>query len=354
MKISTIRTADNFSRWKHFFGTMLTVALMAPVAAVSQSPASVNLGTAGNFAVIAKTGISTTGVTAITGDLGISPADATYITGFDLISDATNTFSTSSLVTGEIYAADYASPTPTDLTSAISDMENAYTDASGRVLPDYTELYAGNITGQTLTPGLYKWGTGVLVAAGGVVVSGGEDDVWIFQIAGTLTVGNGAIVTLSGGAQAKNIFWQVADKTTLGTTSDFKGIILCQTLIEMQTGATLNGRVLAQTAVTLDANTIIMPTTTAVKENGLVYQKSALFQSYANQTIKFTVPSTGRTTLRILNACGQQAAMLFNGEAEAGKCNQVQFNTTGLANGLYFAKLEVNGRAHVAKIMLLK
>jgi hypothetical protein len=135
-------------------------------------------------------------------------------------------------------------------------METAYTDAAGRTLPDFTELGAGNIDGLTLVPGLYKWGTGVTIPTG-VTLTGGANDVWIFQIAQDLTVGNGAIVTLSGGAQATNIFWQVAGQVTLGTTSQFKGIILCQTLIQMNTGAKLEGRALAQTAVTLDSNNVI-------------------------------------------------------------------------------------------------
>jgi hypothetical protein len=100
-------------------------------------------------------------------------------------------------------------------------------------------------------------GTGVLINNGVTLnCQGNSNAVFIFQIAQDLTVGNGAIVTLSGGCNAKNIFWQVGGQATLGTTSDFKGNILSQTLIEMQTGATLNGRALAQTAVTLDANPI--------------------------------------------------------------------------------------------------
>ncbi len=144
------------------------------------------------------------------------------------------------------------------MTTAVSAMETAYTDAAGRTTPDFTELGTGNISGMTLTPGLYKWGTEVTITSG-VTLTGGANAVWIFQIAGNLTVGNGAIVTLSGGAQAQNIFWQVAGQTTLGTTSQFKGIILCQTLIAMNTGATLDGRALAQTAVTLNANAVTKP-----------------------------------------------------------------------------------------------
>ncbi len=234
----------------------LVFGLVGPITVRAAGPAVVNLGTAGNFVVLTKSGISATGVTSITGNIGVSPIAASAITGFGLILDASNAFSTSALVTGKIYASDYAPSTPAMMTTAISDMQTAYTDAAGRSMPDYTELYAGDITGQTLAPGLYKWGTGVLISSAGVTISGTANDVWIFQIAGTLTVGNGAIVTLGGNAQAQNIFWQVADQTTLGTTSQFKGVILDQTAVVMNTGATLNGRILAQTATTLDASTI--------------------------------------------------------------------------------------------------
>lgn len=216
------------------------------------------LGMAGDYAILSKTGISTTGTTSIVGNLGVSPAARSYITGFSETLDHTNVFATSSKVTGKIYAANMAPPTPSYLTTAIGNMETAFTDAAGRTLPDLTELGAGNITGKTLVPGLYKWGTGVLMTSG-VTLKGDATDVWIFQIAQDLTVGNGAIVTLSGGAQAKNIFWQVSGKTTLGTTSQFKGIILCKTKIVIMTGAALNGRALAQTAVTLDANNVTQP-----------------------------------------------------------------------------------------------
>jgi len=233
------------------------------ITTVAAGPQPVNLGTAGNFVILAKSGVSTTGTTAgttaVVGDIGVSPAAATYITGFGLIADSSNTFSTSSLVTGKVYAADYAPPTPANMTTAVSDMETAFTDAAGRTLPDATELGAGDISGMTLAPGLYKWGTGVLITSAGVTLSGGANDVWIFQIAQGLTVANGAIVTLSGGAQTKNIFWQVSGQATLGTAADFKGIILSQTLISLNTGAVMNGRALAQTAVTLIANAITEP-----------------------------------------------------------------------------------------------
>jgi hypothetical protein len=219
----------------------------------------VNLGTAGSYVILAKTGVSTTGTTAVVGNIGVSPVAASYITGFSLIADPTNIFSSSSVVTGNVYAADYSSPTPAVLTTAVSDMETAFTDAAGRTTPDFTELGAGDISGQTLVPGLYKWGTGVLITNAGVTLSGGANDVWIFQIAGDLIVNNSAMVTLIGGAQAKNIFWQVSGQANLGTAADFKGVILSQTLISLNTGAIMNGRALAQTAVTLNATAITAP-----------------------------------------------------------------------------------------------
>jgi hypothetical protein len=139
-------------------------------------------------------------------------------------------------------------------------MELAYTDAAGRTVPaPVTELGAGDISAMTLAPDLYKWGTGLNIDNRGVTLQGGANDVWIFQIAQDLTVANTAIVTLSGGAQAKNVFWQVAGKATLGTTSAFKGTILSKTQVVLQTNAAMIGRALAQTQVTLDHTTVTTP-----------------------------------------------------------------------------------------------
>jgi len=218
--------------------------------------AVVDLGAAGNYVILAKSAITNIPTSAVTGDMGLSPAATSYITGFAL-TDATG-YATSPQVTGKIYAADMADPTPINLTTAVSNMITAYNDAAGRPSPDFSELGTGNIGGKTLAPGLYKW-TSTVTLPSDVTISGGANDVWIFQIAGNLTMSNAVKITLNGGALAKNIFWQVAGQATFGTTSHFEGIILSMTGINFQTGASMNGRALAQTAVVLDGNAITKP-----------------------------------------------------------------------------------------------
>ena len=218
------------------------------------SLAPVDLRSAGNFAILSKAGITNVPSSVIIGNIGTSPITGAAITGLGCDE-----------ILGHVYTVDAAGPPcrvtdPTLLTTAVSDMETAYTDAAGRILPDFTELGAGNIDGMTLNPGLYKWGSPLIIPTGVTLDGQGDSNaVWIFQIAQTFNLGNGAQVTLKGGAQAKNIFWQIAGQATLGTTADFKGVVLCATAIAMQTGATLDGRALAQTAVTLQMNSIVEP-----------------------------------------------------------------------------------------------
>ena len=221
-------------------------------------PAPVDLGTAGDFVILAKSGIDTVPDSVVTGDIGVSPIDSTAITGFSLILDSSTTFSTSAQVTGMVFAADYAPPTPAMMTTAVSDMETAYTDAAGRTTPDFTELGAGDISGLTLVPGLYKYGTGVLISAD-VTLEGGPNDVWIFQIAGGITQASSTNVILAGGASSGNVFWQVFGSVALDPAAHFEGIILSQTEIALATGASINGRLLSQTAVTLDQSTVTEP-----------------------------------------------------------------------------------------------
>ena len=214
--------------------------------------AAVNLRLAGSFVILSKSGITDVYKSAIVGDVGTSP-----ITGAAILVKCTE-------VVGTIYSVNAAGPLPcrvinaSRLTTAVLDMQTAYTDAAGRSRPNYMNLGAGNIGGKTLKPGLYKWTTSVIIPTN-VTISGGPTDVWIFQIAGTLKMSSAVNITLAGGALAKNIFWQTAGAVTLGTTSHFEGIILGKTGINLQTGATINGRLLAQTAVTLQMNGVTKP-----------------------------------------------------------------------------------------------
>ena len=240
---------------------LLTTAIIPGVMGAS----AVDLGSACNFAILAKSGISTTGGSTINGNMGVSPIAATAITGFGLTMDPLNQFSTSSQVTGKVYASDYSPDTPSMMNSAIIAMEAAYTDGAGRspTSASFVDVGSGNIGGMNLLPGVYKWSTGVTIPTD-VILSGGPDDVWIFVIPGTLDISSGKKVILSGGAQPNNIFWVVADTTTLGTNSEFNGNILDQTLIALQTGATLHGKALAQSAVTLDKVTVYGPETCVI------------------------------------------------------------------------------------------
>lgn len=217
----------------------------------------VDLATASNFVILAKSGISTVPTSAITGDIAVSPIAAAAITGFSLSADASNRFSRSSQVTGRVYAADYAVPSPSALTTAVGDMETAFSDAAGRS-PDVTELGGGNIDGMTLAPGVYKWSSGVLIPTN-LTLDGSSTDIWIFEIAQTLSMTSGSRITLTGGALAKNVFWQVSGGVTLGTTAHIEGIVLSKTAVTLATGASINGRLFAQTAVTLAMSTVVEP-----------------------------------------------------------------------------------------------
>jgi hypothetical protein len=223
-------------------------------------PTPVLLGTAGNFVILTKSGI-TDAVPAslsITGNIGSSTITSAAMNTIPCANIAGSIFGVDAGYTGGVcYTASAGNKTLVD--NAVLDMEAAFTNAAGRPTPDFTGLGAGDISSMTLAPGLYKWATGVLVSSSGVILNGGPNDVWIFQIGVDLTISNNAVITLSGGALAKNIFWQVDGQATIGTAANFKGIILCQTQITLNTTTTVSGRLLAQTAVTLQGNTITPP-----------------------------------------------------------------------------------------------
>jgi Ice-binding-like len=228
------------------------LALAGSALAAGPGPKPVNLRSAGDFVILTKSGITDVPTSAVTGDIGTSP-----ITGAaDLL--------TCTEVDGSVFSVNAAGPEPcrikdpTRLTAAVLDMETAYRDAAGRKDPDFVEWGAGDIGGLTLGPGLYKWGTSVNIATD-VTLSGSEDDVWIFQIAGNLKESDGIHIHLIGGAQTKNVFWQVAGLVEIGTTAHLQGIVLSKTLIAMKTGAWVDGRLFSQTAITLEKNKVTRP-----------------------------------------------------------------------------------------------
>ncbi len=223
--------------------------LAASCAAAATLP--VNLGKAGYYVILSKTGITDVYPSRVLGNVATSP-----ITG------AANHLKCTE-VTGRVLAVDAAGPAPcsqqlplqTNL--AIAAMATAYTDAAGRTAT-VSELGAGNIGGLTLTPGVYSWSSNVLIPAT-IYLSGSASDVWIFQVAQNVDIASATSVLLRGGAKAKNVFWQVAGKTTIGTSAHFEGIILGKTVIALKTGASINGRLYSQTAVTLEMNSVRRP-----------------------------------------------------------------------------------------------
>ncbi len=219
--------------------------------------AVINLGTANDFVILSKTGIATTGTTSVVGNIGVSPVSASYITGFGLIMDSGTEFATSSLVTGQVFAADYLVDTPVYLTTAVADMMTAYNDGAGRTA-DYTELYTGDLSGKTLTSGVYMWSNDVLINTD-LTLDGSSTDIFIFQIAGTLTMAANTQITLTGGILPEHIFWVVADTVAIGTGADFQGVILSMTNVSMGTGSKITGMIYAQTSVSLDATTVTKP-----------------------------------------------------------------------------------------------
>ena len=235
-------------------GLILAVALMFLHHDAMTAQAPIDLGTAGRFAVLAGSEITSVPPSDIWGDVGLSPAARSKISGLP-----------PAKVVGTIFAADDGGAVAVMLTDAQGDLTTAYNDAAGRTpVPTgpFLNPGSGNLGGLTLAAGLYKFTGEALLSGSDLTLTGSASDVWIFQIASSLTVANGIHVVLAGGAQAANIYWQVGTSATLGTTVRFKGNILADQSIGLQTLATLDGRALARiAAVTLDSNTITIPGT---------------------------------------------------------------------------------------------
>ena len=211
----------------------------------------VDLGGAGHFVILTETGITDVPASDVTGNVGVSP-----ITG-------AADHLTCPEVHGKIYSVDNAGPPPCNikapnkLTNAVHDMETAYTDAAGRPAR-HINIGGGDIGGLTLRPGVYRWDTDVRVPTD-ARLKGGSHDVWIFQVSKSLIVAAGKHIQLRGHAQSQKVFWQIAGHVSLGANSHIEGIILCKTAIDMKTGASINGRLLAQTAATLEMNSVTAP-----------------------------------------------------------------------------------------------
>ena len=248
-------------------GSILTLivsfvlGLTGPVATFAATATVVDLGSilTNNFVILSETGITNVPTSNITGNIGTSLNEANTNTAFAGL--------TCGEVTGLIYSFNSVGPLScvnvdaTLIGNAVGDMGTAYTYASNEAPGTGAFLNAGSpagtLNGQTLAPGVYTWDNPVDVTiTGDITLSGGANDVWVFQIPGTLSIATNKKIILSGGAQAKNIFWRVADVVSLLDGSHFEGNILAKTNIAMGTDASLNGRALAQTAVTLISNTV--------------------------------------------------------------------------------------------------
>jgi hypothetical protein len=212
--------------------------------ATTTGQGQVKLASAANFAILAGSAVSNTGPTIINGDLGVSPGSATN--GFP---------------PGKVNGVQHLDPDPV-VRQAKLDLTIAFLDASNRST-NVIIVPSGELGGSTLAPGLYKSGISsfAITSVDLTLDAGGDANaVWIFQMSSTLTVGNARKVILAGGAQPSNIFWAVGSSATIGTTAAFKGNILAQASITLQTGARLDGRALTQTAaVTLDSNVVTVP-----------------------------------------------------------------------------------------------
>ncbi len=193
----------------------------------------------------------------ITGDVGISPASASAITGFELNMDPANQYATSPQVTGKIYAADYAPPTPENLKSAVDDMTRAFKDASKRKA-DTKDLNGGDLGGMVINPGVYRFDDTVLIPDD-ITLDGDVTDVWIFKLSDDLVMSTNTQIMLSGGATANNVFWQVDGLVDIGEGAYFVGNLMVKDDITLRTGATVEGRLLGQDKVSLDAASVLAP-----------------------------------------------------------------------------------------------
>ena len=217
-------------------------------------PAVVDLQSVARFGILAGVAVTNSGFSEIRNlDVGISPGVRSSITGFP----------PAILVNGEMYASDDVNSAGISvmLTQAKQDLAKAYLFAEGATFPAPV-LISGDLGGRTLVPGIYKSTSTLLIQAGHLTLDaqGDANAVWIFQVASDLTTvgGAGGNIILSGGAQAKNIFWQTGSSAIIGDGTAFKGNILALTSVTMNAGSTIAGRILSRNgAIVLTSTNII-------------------------------------------------------------------------------------------------
>ena len=224
----------------------------------------VPLGTAIGYAILAKTGITSLPSSVVTGNVGLSPASRGDLKGWleTVAPDSTYSTSTQIVAPSNLYAADYAAPTPANLTTAVLNMETAYADAAARVPTSAatTDIGTppGTLVNMTLASGVYQWGSAVNIPTD-LTFDGSGKDFWVLKVSGPLFMAAGKKIILINGAQSRNIYWQVSDDVTIGANAQFAGIILGKKSITFGNLASINGRLLAQSMVTLNAATVTQP-----------------------------------------------------------------------------------------------
>lgn len=335
----------------------LALLLVNPAMMMAQSLTAVNLGAAGDFAILAGSLVSNVPTSAVTGNIGLSPASGANITGFG-----------GAEVTGVIYTVDATGPagsveSATMLLAAKGDITTAYNDAAGRTpVPEgpFLNPGSGDIGGMTIVPGLYKFTSSLSITGSDVTLSGSDTDVWIFQIASELLVGEGIQVILAGGALPANIFWQVGTSATLGTTCIFQGNIIADQSVSLGTGATLNGRALANSgAVTIESSTVTRPgLVTAVENNDIVPTAYNLSQNYPNPfnpttMINYEIPTGNHVTLTVFDVLGREVSVLVNEMQNAGS-HKISWDAKGFPSGLYIYQLKAGSFVSMKQMLFLK
>ena len=240
------------------FAMISTVSTMTASAIVPTDPTNpIKIGTSENYTILSKTGISSAPNSYVYGNIGVNPISETAITGFSLKMDASNEFSSSTQVEGQVFAGNYGYTTSRKLNAAVSDMETAYIVASGRTA-DFTDLYDGDLSGKTLSPGVYKWNSGVVINTD-VTLDGDHHDVFVFIVAEGITQAAWTEMKFDGEVGAKNIFWIVGENVFIGDNSYFQGNVIGKANVVLGTNTIAHGRLLVQNEVTLVKSSVIKP-----------------------------------------------------------------------------------------------